>query len=178
MNAAVTIMQATDWKKFSLEEWLYQFGAWQNSIKGTCGRSLNPIAQAMDQAVIKRKKMKLGVRKQRQIIADAMLSDADLLPNKKQTPKDIVCEINDNEARAVQRLIFDLRGQSSVMDGWLDAIIDRYFYFNSWSEMTEWEMQWVGDTRKMVKIYSEMDARFDVKCGLATLHCRYGFIEF
>ncbi len=25
---------------------------------------------------------------------------------------------------------------------------------------------------------SQSDARSDVKCGLAVLHCRYGFIEY
>ena len=36
MNAAVNhIMQTTDWTKYSLEEWLYQFGAWMYSNSGT-----------------------------------------------------------------------------------------------------------------------------------------------
>lgn len=167
MNAMVNehILQAVDWSRFDLEEWLCQFGAWQNSTKGTCGKSLNPIAVAMDQAVIKRKKLKLGVKKQRQIIADGMLSDSDFLPKKKQTPKDTVCQINDNEARAVQRLVLDMMGRSEVLDEWLDAIIDRYFYFNSWSEM-------VTDTRTGV------DAKYDVKCGMAALHVKYPFITF
>lgn len=181
MNAAVkvqNIMQVVDWSKYSLEEWLYQFGAWQNSTKGTRGRALNPIAVAMDQAVVKRKKLKMGVKKQRQIIADVMLGDVDFMPIKKQTPKDIVCQIDDNEARAVQRLILDMQGSSETLDGWIDAVVDRYFYFNTWPEMTKWEMQWAGKVRKMVKVYSEMDARFDVKCGLAALHVRYGFIKY
>ncbi len=50
------ILQTVDWSRFNLEEWLYQFGVWQNSVKVTCGKSLNPIAIAMDQAVVKRKK--------------------------------------------------------------------------------------------------------------------------
>lgn len=174
MNVAVTIMQAIDWNKFDLEGWLYQFGAWQNTVQGTCGKSLNPIAVAMDQAVVKRKKLKLGVRKMRQITADVMSSDVDFMPTKKQTPKDTICEITDNEARAVQRLVLDLYGQSDVMDGWLDAIIGRYFYFNSWPEMVVRS----GSVEKPITVYSEWDARFDTKCGLAVLHARYGFIEF
>ena len=175
MNVALTIMQAVDWKKHSLEDWLYQFGAWQNSTKGTCGKSLNPIAVAMDQAVVKRKKLKLSTEKKCQIIADGMANDIDFLPSKKQTPKDIVCRINDNEARAVQRLILDMQGQSDVLDGWLDAVIDRYFYFNSWSEMVEMEMNPVGD---MVVSRTGMDAKFDVRCGLAALHVKYNFIAY
>jgi hypothetical protein len=167
MGAAVNqhILQTVDWTRFDLEGWLYQFGAWQNTLKGTCGKPLNPIAAAMDQAVVKRKKLKLGIRKQRQIIADVMLGNVDFMPKKKQTPKDTVCQIDDNEARAVQRLILDMQGKSEILDDWLYAVIDRYFYFNSWSEMVTEER-------------SQMDARMDVKCGLAALHVRYGFIGF
>ncbi|ENV44195.1 MULTISPECIES: hypothetical protein [Acinetobacter] len=174
MNAMVkvqNIMQAVDWGKYSLEEWLYQFGAWMNSVAGTCGKSINPIAVAMDEAVVKQRKFKLGVRKTRQIIADSMLSEE----KPKLSRVGVVCEIDDNEARAVQRLILDMQGQSEIMDEWMDAIICRYFYGNSWSQMVKWEMNPVGD---MVKMYSENDARADVKCGLAALHCRYKFIEY
>ncbi|ODN55266.1 hypothetical protein [Acinetobacter lwoffii] len=174
MNAMVkvqNIMQAVDWGKYSLEEWLYQFGAWMNSVAGTCGKSINPIAVAMDEAIVKQRKFKLGVRKTRQIIADSMLSEE----KPKLSRVGVVCEIDDNEARAVQRLILDMQGQSEIMDEWMDAIICRYFYGNSWSQMVKWEMNPVGD---MVKMYSENDARADVKCGLAALHCRYKFIEY
>ncbi|WP_111884023.1 hypothetical protein [Acinetobacter sp. CFCC 11171] len=161
MNAEVTIISAVDWSKFDLEGWLYQFGAWMNSVSGVCGNSVNPIAVAMDQAVVKRRKFKLGVRKTRQIIADSMLSE--------EKPKlcrvGVVCEIDDNEARAVQRLILDMQGQSEIMDEWMDAIICRYFYGSSWSQMCN-------------KNRTGVDAKFDVKCGLAALHCRYGFIAY
>ena len=169
------IMQAVDWSRFDLEGWLYQFGAWQNSVKGTCGRPVNPIATAMDAAVVKRKKFKLGVRKKRQIIADVMSrDDVEFMPKKKQTPKDIVCEITDNEARSVQRLVLDLYGQSDVMDDWLDAVVDRYFYFNSWSEM----VIKIGQINNPTIIRSKYGAEQDVKCGLAVLHSRYKFIEY
>ena len=174
MNAMVkvqNIMQAVDWSKHSLEGWLYQFGAWMNSVSGVCGNSVNPIAVAMDQAVVKQRKFKLGVRKTRQIIADSMLSEE----KPKLSRSGVVCGIDDNEARAVQRLILDMQGQSEIMDEWMDAIICRYFYGNSWAQMVKWEMNPVGD---MVKMYSENDARADVKCGLAALHCRYKFIEY
>lgn len=174
MNAMVrvqNIMQAVDWGKYSLEEWLYQFGAWMNSVSGTCGKSINPIAVAMDEAIVKQRKFKLGVRKTRQIIADSMLVE----DKPKLSRVGVVCEIDDNEARAVQRLILDMQGQSEIMDEWMDAIICRYFYGNSWSQMVKWEMNPVGDK---VKTYSENDARADVKCGLAALHCRYRFIEY
>lgn len=174
MNAAVkaqNIMQVVDWSKYTLEEWLYQFGAWMNSVSGACGKSINPIAVAMDEAVIKQRKFKLGVRKTRQIIADYMLEEE----KPKLSRQNTICQIDDNEARAVQRLILDMQGQSEIIDEWMDAIICRYFYGNSWAQMVKWVMNPVGD---IVKTYSENDARADVKCGLAALHCRYGFIEY
>lgn len=170
MNAAVTIMQAVNWSKYSLEEWLYQFGAWMNSVSGTCGKSINPIAVAMDEAVIKQRKFKLGVKKTRQIIADSMLVE----DKPKLSRVGVVCEIDDNEARAVQRLILDMQGQSEIMDEWMDAIIDRYFYGNSWPNM----VIKVGRVDNPTILRSEMDARFDVKCGLAALHSRYSFIQY
>ena len=174
MNAMVkvqNIMQAVDWSKHSLEEWLYQFGAWMNSVSGVCGNSVNPIAVAMDQAVVKQKIAKLTEQQKKEIIAAHFLDSE----KTKLTRSNITCLIDDNEARAVQRLILDMQGQSEIMDEWMDAIICRYFYGNSWSQMVKWEMNPVGD---MVKIYSENDARADVKCGLAALHCRYKFIEY
>lgn len=174
MNAMVkvqNIMQAVDWSKYSLEEWLYQFGAWMNSVSGVCGNSVNPIAVAMDQAVVKQKIAKLTEQQKKEIIAAHFLDSE----KPKLTRSNITCLIDDNEARAVQRLILDMQGQSEIMDEWMDAIICRYFYGNSWSQMVKWGMNPVGDK---VKIYSENDARADVKCGLAALHCRYKFIEY
>lgn len=175
MNAAVkaqNIMQVVDWSKYTLEEWLYQFGAWMNSVSGTCGKSANPIATAMDQAA-KKLKHKINADMQKKIMVDWICSDEDL-PMPKLTRVKGTCEIDDNEARAVQRLILDMQGQSEIMDEWMDAIICRYFYGNSWPQM----VIKTGHVERPVIVRSEMDARFDVKCGLAALHCRYGFIEY
>lgn len=35
MNAALTIMQATNWAKFSFEDWARQLGAWINGDNET-----------------------------------------------------------------------------------------------------------------------------------------------
>lgn len=165
MNTAVAkqhILQLVDWSRFDLEEWLYQFGAWLYTNTGSSGRTVNPIAVAMDNAVKVKKHKKLNSEQQLQIIADYLTGD--YVPPKPRKTK-ITCEIDDNEARAVQRLVLDMQGQSEVLDDWMDAIISRYFYGCSWSEM-------VTDER------SQLDARMDVKCGLAALHSRYGFIEY
>ncbi|WP_151738234.1 hypothetical protein [Acinetobacter junii] len=159
MNAAVNhIMQTVDWTRFSLEEWLYQFGAWMHSNSGTCGKSINPIAVAMDQAVKKRKQQ---VKGKEQIIADWMASDEVTTVKR----KGITCDITDNEARAVQRLILDMQGKSHVLDEWLDAVIDRYFYGSPISAL-------VNESRTL------MDVKFDIKCGLAAIHAKYPFIDF
>lgn len=164
MNVAVRehVLQTTDWSKFDLEGWLYQFGAWMNSVSGTCGKSINPIAVAMDNALKKRKQKKLSEKLESQILVDYLTGDYQ--PPRLGRTK-IICQIDDNEARAVQRLILDMQGQSEVLNDWMDAIIDRYFYGNSWSEM-------VRENR------TQADSRIDVKCGLAALHSRYGFIQF
>lgn len=159
MNAAVNhIMQNVDWTRFSLEEWLYQFGAWMHSNSGTCGKSINPIAVAMDQAVKKRKQQ---IKGKEQIIADWISSEGVTTVKR----KGITCDITDNEARAVQRLILDMQGKSHVLDEWLDAVIDRYFYGSPISAL-------VNESRTL------MDAKFDIKCGLAAIHAKYPFIDF
>jgi hypothetical protein len=159
MTAAVTIMQAVDWTRFDLEGWLYQFGAWMNTVSGTCGKSINPIAVAMDQAVVKQKIQKLSDEQKEKIIADHFLSDT----KPKLIRSKTTCLIDDNEARAVQRLILDMQGQSEILDDWMNAIICRYFYGSPWSAMATEDR-------------TQMDARMDVKCGIAALHARYGFI--
>ncbi len=163
MGAAVNqhILQTVDWTRFDLEGWLYQFGAWIYSASGRGGRSVNPIAVAMDSAVKAQKLKKLNKQEQLQIIADYLVGDFEP-PKPKRTR--ITCQIDDNEARAVQRLILDMQGQSEILDGWLDAIVSRYFYGASWAEMVTEER-------------TQMDARMDVKCGLAALHCKYIFIS-
>ncbi|MGS0705484.1 hypothetical protein ACVBEE_02840 [Acinetobacter sp. ANC 3781] len=165
MSTAVAkqhILQSVDWSRFDLEGWLQQFGAWLYTSTSSSGRTLNPIAVAMDNAVKTKKSKKINTDQQLQIIADYLTGD--YIPPKPRKTK-MTCEIDDNEARAVQRLVLDLQGQSEVLDDWMDAIISRYFYSCSWSEM-------VTDER------SQLDARMDVKCGLAALHSRYGFIVY
>ena len=114
MNAAVNhIMQSVDWTRFSLEEWLYQFGAWMHSNSGTCGKSINPIAVAMDQAVKQEKQKKLSILTEIAILAGYFCGEIELTPNLKRSHS--TCQITDNEARAVQRLILDMQGKSHIL---------------------------------------------------------------
>lgn len=78
-----------------------------------------------------------------------------------------VCLITDDEARAVQRLIIDILDgcTSEAMLDWMDAIIERYFNQKSWTQLVTPER-------------TAMDAKYDVRCGLAALHNRYQFIRY
>jgi len=79
-----------------------QFGTWLYTNTGSCGRSVNPIAVAMDNAVKAKKSKKLNRDQQLQIIADYLTGD--YVPLKPRKTK-LTYEIDDNEARAVQRLV-------------------------------------------------------------------------
>lgn len=158
------LMQAVDWSRFDLEGWLYQFGAWidqEGFVSAPGGSYKNPIAQAMAGYVASKKVKNLTPEQRQNIITGYLTEPEKLRVGKSNT----ICQITDNEARAVQRLVLDLLGQSEIMDTWLNAIIDRYFRGFSWKQM-------VCPNR------TEMDAKFDVRCGLAVLHVRYKFIIF
>lgn len=81
-----------------------QFGTWLYTNTGSCGRSVNPIAVAMDNAVKAKKSKNLNRDQQLQIIADYLTGD--YVPLKPRKTK-LTCEIDDNEARAVQRLVLN-----------------------------------------------------------------------
>lgn len=116
----------------------------------------------MVQVEKQRRLKRLGKKKQREIIANYFVIESKPFRNSKFKTK---YQIDNNEARAVQRLVLDLMGQSEVMDEWMDAIIDRYFCGQSWPEMVRQDR-------------SRSDVLSDVKCGLALLHCRYGFVIY
>lgn len=161
MNAQVSIMQTMDWSKFTLEEWLYQFGAWMNSVSGTCGKSINPIAIAMDSAVIKQKIAKFTDDEKKQIIAAHFATEE----KPKLQRSNAVCQITDNEARAVQRLILDMQGKSHILDEWLDVVIARHFYCNSFAKIADEQHK------------SLMEVKFDNKAGLAAIYARNLFLK-
>lgn len=164
MNAAVNknVMQAVDWSRFDLEGWLYQFGAWidQESFVGAPGGTYkNPIAQAMA-GYVAGKKGSLTAEQRQNVMVGYFTEPEKLRVGK----NNVVCRISDNEARAVQRLVLDLMGTSEILDNWLNAVIDRYFRGCSWKQMVRTDR-------------TEMDAKFDVRTGLAALHVRYPFMK-
>lgn len=153
MNAAVKtqhIMQTIDWSRFDLEGWLYQFYAWSDGRTATA-RSMIKVPNF--------KKMTQAQREE--ALSEYMLLQEEIKPKHVNT----ICMIDDNEARAVQRLVIDMQGRSEILDDWLNAIIYRYFLNMKWPEM-------VSSNR------TQHDARMDTKCGLAALHSQYGFIQY
>jgi len=92
------ILQTVDWSRFDLEGWLYQFGAWLYTNTGPTGKSVNPIAIAMDNAAKEKKYKKLSPEQRLKIITGYLMED---IGQAKPRKTRLTCEINDNEARAV-----------------------------------------------------------------------------
>ena len=122
------------------------------------GSTENPLVGAIKKQNLDLRK---GIGKRSLLIISVMkiLSRSHLKPN--------VCLITDDEARAVQRLIIDILDgcTSEAMLDWMDAIIERYFNQKSWTQLVTPER-------------TAMDAKYDVRCGLAALHNRYQFIRY
>ncbi|MDO7187308.1 hypothetical protein [Acinetobacter baumannii] len=157
MNTAVHIMQAVNWSKYDLPGWLRQCGAWQRSCKNGYSTN-NPIAVAMKKA-----KVRLNKNQRAKLIA-YYLCDEELPKIKRHK---MSCDITDNEARAVQRLVLDVINgtDSEALLDWMQVIISRYFNDRSWAELETSDR-------------TVMDAKYDVRCGLAALHVRYPFIQY
>lgn len=148
MNAAVTIMQAVDWSRFSTEDWFRQFGAWMNGDTETKKMIYKTIPTR-----------KLSQKEREDLIAQYMSDDSFKEPKLR---RGVVCQISDNEARAFQRIILDIRQiDSEPLQDWMDAI---------WQVCVE-----NRKLREVAEIYetSTIQIRQDMKCALAFLAGRY-----
>ncbi len=67
----------------------------------------------------------------------------------------------------MQRLILDVinNTDSEALLEWMDVIICRYLEGYSWSKLQKLER-------------TVMEAKYDIRCGLAVLHYRYPFIKY
>lgn len=150
------VLQVVDWSKFDLQDWLRQFGCWLGVHRETV-TNLTIMA-------IKKAKVRVGAVERGEMLAEYICSD-----EYHDRPKlnRAMCLITDDEARAVQKLVLDVINgtDSEIMLDWMQAIVDRYFSGCSWPAMA-------------TPYRSIMDARSDVKCGLAVLHGRYTFIKY
>ena len=139
------IMQVVDWSKYSLEGWLKQFGLW-------CGEGDNA-----SRMIIKDRSTKRMSQKERERLIAEYMTDGEMVRN--QFKKTHSCLIDDNEARAVQKLWNDVSDhESDVLRGWLRIV---------------WLVH-VKDKslREIVKIChgaTLLSVRQDLKCGIAYL---------
>ena len=148
MSAAVTIMQKTTWNKFSIEDWFRQFGAWMNGDTETVRLMLKTMPTK-----------KLTQAQREDLIAQYMGDDS---IRERVQRKGIVCQITDNEARAVQRMILDIRAMDSdILQDWMNVLWTHYVMGSS--------------LRDVATIYetSLLQVRQDIKCGLAFICGRY-----
>ncbi|MDO6646533.1 hypothetical protein [Acinetobacter guillouiae] len=148
MNTAVTIIQATDWTRFSTEDWFRQFGAWMNGDTET---------KRLVYKTIPTKKL---TQKQREDLIAQYLRDENF--KEPQLRRGVVCNISDNEARAFQRIILNIRQiESESLQDWVDAV---------WQIFVE-----NRKLREVAEMYetSTIQIRQDMKCALAFISGRY-----
>lgn len=150
MNAAVTIMQSTDWSKFSFEGWCRQLGAWINGDNETMVM------------VVKTMPTKRITQKQRERLLAMYMADEQLKDRLCVQRKGTCCELNDNEARAIQKLLVDLQSiDDEVVQDWIGSIWWHYVMGES-----------IRDIAKSNDTYGSQIQQ-DIKCGLAFIKSRY-----
>ena len=155
MNAAVTIMQAMDWKKYSFEGWCRQLGAWINGDNETM------------LMVVKTMPTKRITQKQRERLLAMYMADEQLKDRLCVQRKGTCCELNDNEARAIQRLITDIQlVEDDILQEWISSIWSHHVMGNSLRDIAK-----SNDT-------SVNQIRQDLKCGLAYIKSRHSQFEF
>ncbi|SPL69310.1 hypothetical protein [Acinetobacter stercoris] len=155
MNAAVTIMQATDWKKYSFEEWCRQLGAWINGDNETMVR------------IVKTMPTKRITQKQREQLLAMYMNDENLKDRLCVRRKGTCCELDSNEARAIQRLFLDIQLiEDEILQEWISSV---------------WSHHVLGNSLRDIAASCEIpvnQVRQDLKCGLAFIKCRYSHFSF
>ena len=120
MTAAVTIMQATDWSKYSFEEWCRQLGAWINGDNETMVM------------VVKTMPTKRITQQQRERLLAMYMSDETLRDRLCVRRKGTCCQLDCNEARAIQRLFLDIQlVEDVILQEWISSIWSHYVIGNS-----------------------------------------------
>ena len=150
MNAALTIMQATNWAKFSFEDWLRHFGAWMNGDSETMVM------------VVKTMPTKRITQEQREKLLAMYMNDEKLKDRLCVQRRGTCCQIDNNEARAIHKLILDIQAiNDEIVQEWVSALWSHYVMGNSLRDIAE-----SNDT-------SVLQIRQDIKCGLAFIKSRY-----
>lgn len=155
MNAMVTIMQATDWSKYSFEDWCRQFGAWMNGDNETMTM------------VVKTMPTKRITQKQREQLLAMYLKDENLKDRLRVKRRGTCCQIDDNEARAIHKLLIDIQNiDDEIVQEWVSAIWSHYVMSDTLRDIAE------GSDTSVLQI------RQDIKCGLAFIKSRYPRFSF
>ncbi len=155
MTAAVTIMQATDWSKYSFEEWCRQLGAWINGDNETMVM------------VVKTMPTKRITQQQLERLLAMYMSDETLRDRLCVRRKGTCCQLDCNEARAIQRLFLDIQlVEDVILQEWISSIWSHYVIGNSLRDIAG-----SNDT-------SVNQIRQDLKCGLAYIKSRHPHFVF
>ncbi|RYL22201.1 hypothetical protein [Acinetobacter piscicola] len=150
MNAALTIMQATDWKKYSFEEWCRQLGAWINGDNETMVR------------VVKTMPTKRITQQQREKLLAMYMNDAELKDRLCVQRKGTCCELDSNEARAIHKLFLDIQAiDDEIVHEWIGTIWSHYVMGNSIRDIAKHNDTYIAQIQQ------------DIKCGLAFIKSRY-----
>ena len=150
MNVAVTIMQTTDWSKFSFEDWCRQLGAWINGDNETMVR------------VVKTMPTKRITQAQRERLIAMYMSDEKLKDRLCVKRRGTCCELDSNEARAIQKLLIDLQSiDDEVVQEWIGSIWWHYVMNESIRDIATSNDTYVAQIQQ------------DIKCGLAFIKSRY-----
>lgn len=157
MNVVVKqhILQATDWTKFSFEDWLRQLGTW---INGNNERMVH---------VVKTMPTKRITQKQREKLLAIYMKDEQIKDRLRVRREGTCCQLDDNEARAIHKLFLDIQAiDDEVVQEWIGAIWSHYV---------------MNDSLRNIAISSDtstLQIRQDLKCGLAFIKSRYPHFKF
>ncbi len=155
MTAVATIMQAVDWSKYSFEEWCRQLGAWINGDNETMVM------------VVKTMPTKRITQQQRERLLAMYMSDETLRDRLCVRRKGTCCQLDCNEARAIQRLFLDIQlVEDVILQEWISSIWSHHVIGNSLRDIAG-----SNDT-------SVNQIRQDLKCGLAYIKSRYSHFVF
>lgn len=149
MNAA-TIMQTTNWSRFSVEDWFRQFGAWMNGDSERITHIVKtiPIKKLND--------------KEREALLAKYMANEECIDRLRVDRRGVRCQISDNEARAIQRIIIELRSiENEIVSDWVEALWSHYVMGDSLREVAD---------RKDTSV---LQIRQDMKCGVAFILGRY-----
>ena len=150
MGVTMTIMQATDWKKYSFEEWCRQLGAWTN---GDNERMIRIVRTAPTKRI---------TQKQREKLLATYMKDDQVTDRLRVRRTGTCCQLDDNEARAIRKLFLDLKSiEDEVVQEWVGTIWSHYVMGDS-----------VRDIAKSNDTYISRIQQ-DIKCGLAFIKSRY-----